>query len=124
MPITADIIRKAVATAAAALPQMVVQLARTYVQAGTQRTALYSGAILVGMKAMQRIGITGSTELETFELTSSDIPDGESEAVQAAKAGERIVIKKDDNDAGSTYTILAARTENGIQFLTIGPKHG
>lgn len=124
MPITTDIIRKAVATAAAALPQMVVQLARTYVQGGMTKTALYSGAVLVGMKAMQRIGIVGSTELETFEVTASDIPDGESEPVQPAKAGERVVIKKDDNDPGATYTVIAARTENGIQFLTIGPKHG
>ncbi len=124
MPISVDMIRKVVATAAAALPQAVVQLARTYVAGGMTRTALYSGAVLVGMKAAQRIGITGNLETELFEITVSDIPDGETEAVQAAKAGERVVIKKSDDDPGTTYTIVSARTENGIQFLMVGPKHG
>lgn len=116
-----------VAEAAREFPDSVVTVSHVYTFGGQQIAASYSNAVRGALTANQRLTIAGNATTETFSVIMSAIPDGASEpAPIPIKEGDRVTLRKDDNDAGTVYAVLTRQADSlkATQTIILGPKYG
>ncbi len=112
--------------AGARFPSAVVTISHTYTRDGLTVSKAYTG-IRGSLTAQQRINIAGNATTETFSVTCSTIPDGETDpAPILPKEGDRVTVRTGgESGTSKTHAVLTRQADSldATQTIILGPQY-
>ena len=104
----------------------VVTIGHTYPSSAGSVSKSYTG-VRGGLTANQKISLAGNATTETFSVTCSTIPDGETDpAATVPKEGDRVTVRTGgESGTSKTHAVITRQADptGATQTIILGPQY-